>query len=109
MITVLNDERRRAIWETELDRLELDVLRVERLVNGLDSLSIEPWDPPAVPGQMPADVAERAKALLDRQERAMAGLRTGLLAAQRQITYGDRVSDVTGPGPAQPVYLDGEA
>jgi hypothetical protein len=104
---MLNDERVRAVWNCELDRLELDVLRVERLVKGLATMPAEPWDPPAVPGQMPADLAERAQDLLDRQERAAADLRAGLLSAQRQLTYGDRVAELAAS--ARPVYLDLEA
>lgn len=104
-----NKECIRVLWESELDRLELDVLRVERLVKGLSTMPTEPWVLPAVPGQMPPDLAERAQELLDRQERAAADLRTSLVAAQRQIMYGDRVSELTGPGPAVPVYLDLEA
>jgi hypothetical protein len=105
----MHEERVRAVWESELDRLELDVLRAERLLKGLDAMPIEPWNPPPVPGQMPADLALRAQDLLDRQERATADLRDALTAAQQQIAYADRVTDATGPGPADPVYLDLEA
>ena len=105
----MNSERVRIVWESELDRLELDVLRVERLVKGLATMPVEPWDPPDVPGQMPADLAVRAGQLLDRQERATAALQAALVAAQRLIAYGDRVTEASGSGPAQPVYLDLEA
>lgn len=105
----MNDDRIRAVWECELDRLELDVLRAERLLKGLTSVPIEPWNPPSVPGQMPADLTRRAQDLLDRQERARAELGTALAAAQRQIAYGDRVADATGPAPSRPVYVDLEA
>jgi len=99
-------ERIRAVWQTELDRLELDVIRAERLLKGLSSIPAEPWDPPSVPGQIPADLAARAQDLLDRQEQAMADLRSGLAAAHKQISYGDRLTDATGRGPSRPVYLD---
>jgi hypothetical protein len=105
----MNDDRIRAVWECELDRLELDVLRTERLLAGLTSVPIEPWNPPSVPGQMPADLAARAQDLLDRQERATVELGAALAAAQKQIAYGVRVADATGPSPARPVYLDLEA
>lgn len=105
----MNDHTIRAIWEVELDRLELDVLRAERLLKGLDAVPAEPWNPPAVPGQMPADLAVRAQHLLDRQERATADLRSALDTAQRQLAYGDRVAEAVGPGPSAPVYLDLEA
>jgi len=105
----MNEARIRAVWECELDRLEIDVVRAERLLKSLDAIPAEPWDPPAVPGQMPADLALRAQELLDRQERASAELASALTAAQRQFAYGERVTDVAGGGPARPVYLDLEA
>ena len=103
---MVDDERVRAVWETELARLELDLIRAERLHDGLSTMPTEPWDPPAIPGQMPADLATRAQELLDRQDQAMAELRTGLAAAHKQISYGDRLTGATGRGPALPVYLD---
>lgn len=108
-MTTVNQSYVRAIWEVELDRLELDVLRAERLLKGLEALTVEPWNPPRVPGQMPADLAVRAKELLDRQERATAALHAALESAQRQLAYGDRLAGVVGSGPARPVYLDLDA
>jgi len=105
----MQDERLRAVWETELDRLELDVVRAERLAKGLSALAVDPWDPPAIPGQMPADLAHRAQDLLDRQGRATVELARALAAAQKQVAYGERLSDATGRAPAVPVYLDLEA
>lgn len=105
----MQDDRLRAVWETELDRLELDVIRAERLAKGLSDLSVDPWNPPAIPGQMPADLAHRAQDLLDREERAIAELARALAAAQKQVALGERVSDATAPAPAGPVYLDLEA
>jgi hypothetical protein len=103
------DDRLRAIWETEIDRLELDVIRAERLLKGLATMPTDPWDPPVIPGQMPADLAARAQELLDRQERATARLTAALADAQRQISYADRVTDVSGRAITAPVYLDLEA
>ena len=104
----MTEDRLHALWESELDRLELDVLRAERLLKGLHTLPAEPWDPPHAPGQMPHDLLPRAQDLLDRQARARADLQLALAAAQRQIAYGDRVTGATA-GPAEPVYLDVEA
>ena len=105
----VNAKSVRAIWEAELDRLELDVLRAERVLKGLSGLSAEPWTPPSIPHQMPADLVGRAKELLDRQDRTTALLGHALTVAQRQIAFGDRVSGATGHGPADPVYLDVDA
>jgi len=105
----VKDDRLRAVWMTELDRLELDVIRVERLVKGMAELPVEPWEPPAIPGQLPADLAPRAQELLDRQVAAITELARALAAAQKQIAYGGRVADATGPSPSRPVYLDLDA
>lgn len=105
----MNQRSFRAVWEAELDRLELDVVRVERMLTDPGTPPAEPWTPPAVPGPMPVDLAPRARDLLDRQERAGSALRGALTSAQRQIAYGARVSDATAPRPAAPVYLDLQA
>lgn len=106
----MNQRSFRAVWEEELDRLELDVVRVERMLAGGDTAApAEPWSPPALPCPMPAVLAPRARDLLDRQDRASTALREALASAQRQIAYGARVSDATAAGPAQPVYVDLEA
>jgi hypothetical protein len=105
----MRDECVRAVWKTELDRLEVDVIRVERLLDKLDAVAVQPWDPPVVPGPMPADLAVRAQDLLDRQERVTAELRRALGEAQRQLAYADRVADVVAPVGSRPVYLDVDA
>lgn len=102
------ENRLHILWESELDRLELDVLRVERLLKGLHTLPAEPWDPPHAPGQMPGDLMPRAQHLLDRQARARADLQAALSSTQKQMQYGDRVSGATA-APARPIYLDLEA
>jgi hypothetical protein len=108
-MSTVDEARARAVWQCELDVLELEVLRVERLLKGLTTMPTEPWVPPAVPGPIPADLAGRAQELLARQDRATAEVRTALAAAQRQIAYGGRVADATGPTPPRPVYVDLDA
>lgn len=105
----MEDERLHAVWESEVDRLELDVIRTERLVKGLENLPAEPWSAPVLPGPMPSDLVERARELILRQEAAQAALGNALSAAQRQVAYADRVIEFTGRGPASPVYLDRQA
>jgi hypothetical protein len=105
----MNQDRLRAVWEIELDRLELDVIRAERLLKGLDAMPTEPWDPPVIPGQMPLDLAGRAQELLDRQERVTTDLGQALAAAQKQVAYAERTQRLAGRDPAVPVYLDLEA
>jgi hypothetical protein len=105
----VEQDRLRAVWEIELDRLELDVIRAERLLKGLDSLPTDPWSPPIIPGQIPVDLAARAQELLDRQDRVTADLGRALAAAQTQVAYADRAQRLVGRDPSVPVYLDLEA
>ena len=99
----------RAVWKAELDRLELEVLRVERLLDGEGPLPADAWTPPAVLGPIPEDLGPRARDLLGRQDRAGAALRAALVSAQKQLAYGTRVSDATTAGRAHPVYVDLQA
>jgi hypothetical protein len=104
----MDRDRIRAVWETELERLELEVISIERLLRGLESAPIEPWRPPAVLGGMPVDLAARARELLARQLAATTALSSALAQAQKQVAYADRVIDITGSC-AEPVYFDLEA
>lgn len=99
----------RARWEAELERLEREVLRTERLLAGAEPLPAEAWTPPTLAGPVPDDLVSRARDLLERQDRAGTALREALASAQRQLTYGFRVTDATGPGRSRPVYVDLEA
>lgn len=105
----MSENRVRIVWENELDRLELDILRIERLVRGLVAAPDAPWSPPVVPGPIPADLLPRADDLLRRQEEARARLVVALDEAQKQATYADKVIQITGRRSTGPVYLDLEA
>jgi hypothetical protein len=106
---MMRTDRLRSVWECELDRLELDVVRVERLLGRLDTVPVEPWQPAEVSGPMPADLSQRATVLLERQERATTALRSALGEVHRQLAYADRVSDAVGPAGSRPVYVDIDA
>jgi hypothetical protein len=105
----MKNDRLRAVWETELERLELEVISVERLIRGLESTPVEPWSPPALLGSMPVDLAARAQELLTRQRTASKALTTALQQAQKQVAYAGRVIDITGRMPSEPIYFDLEA
>lgn len=104
----MKDDRIRAVWETELERLELEVISVERLIRGLEAAPIEPWNPPAVLGSLPVDLAARAQDLLARQRTASQALTAALQKAQKQVSYAGRVIDITGRMP-EPIYFDAQA
>lgn len=105
----MDRDRIRAVWENELERLELEVISVERLIRGLEGAPLEPWNPPVSLGSMPVDLAARAQELLARQRIAAKSLATALEAAQRQVAFAGRVIDITGRTPAEPIYFDLEA
>ncbi|MGO4256966.1 hypothetical protein [Marmoricola sp. RAF53] len=105
----MDAERLRAVWENEIDRLELEVLRIERLIRGLVSVPEEPWRAPVLPGPMPADLVPRAAELVERQEQARAALVVALAGAQKQVAYAERVVDLTRRRSTEPIYLDLEA
>lgn len=105
----MDAERTRAVWDMELERLELNVIAIERLLRGIEAISLEPWSPPALPGAMPVDLAARALDLLNRQAKAADQLQDALARSQKQVAFAGRVIDITGRGPAEPIYLDLEA
>jgi hypothetical protein len=105
----MTHDRVRAAWESELDRLELDVLRIERLVRGIGTMPEDRWSPPPGLDPLPVALVGRAQALLDRQDRAMHDLRATLAATQKQLAVTDRITGAVGPAAADPVYLDLEA
>lgn len=102
-------ERIRAVWETELEHLELEVISVERLIRGLEGAPLEPWNPPASLGSMPVDLAARAQELLARQRKASQALVAALEQAQKQVSFAGRVIDITSRAPSEPIYFDMEA
>ncbi|MCW2754244.1 MAG: hypothetical protein JWQ32_1655 [Marmoricola sp.] len=108
-MTAVNSERLRAVWENELERLELDVIAVERLLRGLHSAPLDPWKPVAALDSMPADLAVRARQLLARQQLAAQDLASALESARNQITFTARVIHITGRMQPGPVYFDREA
>ena len=107
-LTGAEERARLCAWEAELDRLQLETLRLERVARGLDAVPMDPWQPPGLSGPIPAELLERATELLRRQERVRTQLVAALEAARQQAAYTARVVDHTG-APRIPVYLDLEA
>lgn len=105
----MDDTALRAVWQCELDLLELDVLRIEQLPKDLETVPTGSWTPPAIPGRLPVDLVPRAQELLDRQHRARRHLATALAAAREQMIYIGRVSEASGCAAPAPVYLDVDA
>lgn len=103
--------RNHLYWETALDRLELEVLFVEKLV--VDPTSeheaLEPWDEPQLTGPIPTDLVDRAVEIRTRQERAERALTRALAGARRQHQFAARVDRATGGHSRPAVYVDVDA
>lgn len=104
----MEEDRLRAVWEHELSRLEVDVVRIERLARTFETGAPEPWNPPQVPGPMPEDLIPRAQELLDRQAAAREAVTAALADARGQLSLTERVFRATG-SEDRPIYLDIEA
>lgn len=97
--------RHRLHWETALDRLELDVILAERLLEDPTRPLPEPWDEPRLAEPIPADLRERAVALAERQHRVQERLTASLASVGQQHAFAHRVEQAT-RRPDTPVYLD---
>jgi hypothetical protein len=110
MSAMPNVGRLHLVWETSLDRLELDLMRAERLLADPTAVSLESWDEPDLVGPMPDDLLERALELRARQDSLMALLAARLGAVRREHAFADRVDRATaGTRPSRPAFLDVEA
>ena len=58
MILRENQDRQHLIWETALDRLELDVMRAEQMTARPTTFELEPWDEPHLDGPIPDDLVD---------------------------------------------------
>lgn len=94
-----------AAWEAALEALELDVDQVERAL-ALRDIALDPpdpWRPPSGLGPLPAALADRARALLDRQIEVSRRVAEAAALARRHA----RAAQAMRSAPeASPVYLD---
>ena len=77
-------DRETLAWETELDRLELDILRTERLLASLAPVEAAAWETPRLPGPMPEHLLPRAQEIHERQSRLLSALLLAMRHTQRQ-------------------------
>ena len=87
-------ERRHLRWEIALDRLELDVLRAERMLENPERPAPASWDEPDL-GPIPPDLVERATELRTRQVRVLDQLTTALGSVARHHEFAARVDRAT--------------
>lgn len=104
-VDLSDPDRHHLHWETALDRLELDVLQTERLLEDPERTAPESWDEPDLQGPIPADLVERALEIRQRQTRAHEQLTAALGTIARQHQFASRVDRATRrEGPA--AYVD---
>ncbi|MCW2818183.1 MAG: hypothetical protein JWR42_970 [Marmoricola sp.] len=72
-------------WEIQLDRLELEILRAERLIKAMAPLQDPDWEAPDTLGRMPVHLLPRAVAIVERQRAAEATLQRALLQTGREM------------------------
>ncbi|MDP9396842.1 MAG: hypothetical protein M3P96_03020 [Actinomycetota bacterium] len=98
-------------WSAALDDLELDVARVELLLQtsakaeAVPPPSPEAWVPPAGLGPLPTSLRARAEALLERQTAAAEALVRAMLGNRRHAAFLERIETGDG-GDVTPAYLD---
>lgn len=98
-----------AAWSHALTELELDVAQAEALLRAdheaTAAVRTHPWAPPTGLGPLPASLAQRAQALLDRQLDVARRTAEAALLSRRHLVAVDAMRERP---PAVPVYLDTE-
>lgn len=79
-------------WEVQLDRLDLEILRVERLIKAMAPLDEPPWLEPEQIGPMPVELLPRALEIQQRQEAAQRALVRALRHTVRQRSLAERLA-----------------
>ncbi|MEV7431646.1 MULTISPECIES: hypothetical protein [unclassified Nocardioides] len=97
----------REAWEVALDRLELDLVRVERSLGVGDRVAeADPWEVPEKYGPLPPDLRQRAEELVVRQQSVIDTLRCRMAATLRQRAVIESVGRTSGPTEPRAVYID---
>ena len=94
-------------WERSLDELEAHLAEAEALLRSPRPVEPTPWQPPALGplGPLPAELAERARALAERQSAVLDRLPIVLESVGRQRRVTDRFGRATGRARGS-VYVD---
>ncbi|MGA9747996.1 MAG: hypothetical protein WBQ50_11130 [Nocardioides sp.] len=97
-----------AAWESALDELELTLEETEHLLQGEhpDPTSTQTgWTPPVLPGPLPAELADRARELLARQQDLLLRTAQAATSARANANFVGRLAD-TRPSVRSPIYVD---
>jgi hypothetical protein len=98
----------RDAWVSALDELELTLEQTERLLAGdlPEEAAGTAWTPPAIEGPLPADMLERARALLGRQRLLVARTQRAITGNRQQRGLVDRMAKAGGRATPRPAYVD---
>ncbi len=97
-----------AAWESALDDLELTLEETEHLLQGGHpdpATTPSGWTPPVLPGPLPAEMADRARELLARQQDLIVRTAQAATSARTNASFVDRLAD-TRSSHRSPIYVD---
>ena len=90
-------------WEVELDRLDLEVLRIERLLKAMKPLEHPDWVTPSPSAPMPIHLLPRAVDIHQRQTAVLDLVLRAMRMTTQHRTYAESLAD---PADSAPRYLD---
>lgn len=99
----------RTAWKSALDDLELTLEETEHLLRGeqpATSPASGPWTPPVLPGPLPAEMAERARELLARQQDLITRTTQAAGSVRANANLVDRITDTATSHRRTAVYVD---
>jgi len=96
----------RDAWASALDDLELSVAEGERILNGEQIVAPTPWTPPVIEAPLPADMLERAQALLGRQRQLIDRTSAAMSGHRQRIDLVGKLSSSNTVVTGRPVYVD---
>jgi len=95
-------------WSAALDELELDVSRVEAMLDdehrNAETPPADLWRPPTELGALPLELRPRADEILTRQLKAAEEIARRLTANRQQMAMTSRIE--TGEAVKRPLYVD---
>jgi hypothetical protein len=90
-------------WEVLLDRLDLEVIRIEKLLSAMKPLENPPWEPPSPSAPMPVALLPRAVEIHQRQAAVLEKVMRAMRLTAKHRTYVERLSE---QHEATPRYID---
>jgi len=101
-----NQDRRPDVtleWEVELDRLDLEVIRIEKLLSAMEPMDAQNWVAPTPSAPMPIHLLPRAIEIHRRQGIVLDKVMRALRTTSQHRTYVESLSD---PRDSAPRYLN---